>query len=57
MERNPERHNRIESICKEMCISYLQPVIKDFNPKIEIERNKFMGLGDSECDIILTLKD
>ena len=57
MERNPERHNRIESICKEMCISYLHPVIKDFNPKIEIERNKFMGLGDSECDIILTLKD
>jgi len=57
MERNPERHNRIESICKEMCISYLQPVIKDFNPKIEIERNKFIGLGDSECDIILTLKD
>jgi len=57
MERNPERHNRIESICKEMCIAYLQPVIKEFNPKIEIERNKFMGLGDSECDIILTLKD
>ncbi len=57
MERNPERHDRIESICKDMCIPYLQPVIKDFNPKIEIERDKFMGLGDSECNIILNLKD
>ncbi|NVM46199.1 MAG: L-2-amino-thiazoline-4-carboxylic acid hydrolase [Candidatus Lokiarchaeota archaeon] len=57
MERNPERHNRIESICKDMCISYLQPVIKEFNPKIEVERDKFMGLGDSECNIILKLKD
>jgi hypothetical protein len=57
MERNPHRHNRIESICKEMCIPYLQPVIKDFNPKIEIKRDKFMGLGDSVCNIILNLKD
>ena len=57
MERNPDRHNRIESICKEMCIPYLQPVIKEFNPKIEINRDKFMGLGDSVCNIILNLKD
>ncbi|NVM18375.1 MAG: L-2-amino-thiazoline-4-carboxylic acid hydrolase [Candidatus Lokiarchaeota archaeon] len=57
MERNPDRHNRIESICKDMCIPYLQPVIKEFNPKIEIERDKFMGLGDSKCNIILNLKD
>jgi len=57
MERNPDRHDRIESICKDMCIPYLQPVIEEFNPKIEIERDKFMGLGDSECNIILNLKD
>jgi hypothetical protein len=57
MERNPDRHHRIESICKDMCIPYLQPVIEEFNPKIEIERDKFMGLGDSECNIILNLKD
>ena len=57
MERNPERHNRIESICKEMCIPYLQPVINEFNPKIEITRDKFIGLGDSACNIILNLKD
>ncbi len=57
MERNPDRHNRIESICKDMCIPYLKPVIKEFNPKIEITRDKFMGLGDSVCNIILNLKD
>ena len=57
MERNPDRHNRIESICKDMCIPYLQPVIKDFNPKIEINRDKFMGLGDSVCNIILNLNE
>ncbi len=55
MERNPDRHNRIESICKEMCIPYLQPVIKEFNPKIEIRREKFIGLGDSVCDFNLKL--
>jgi hypothetical protein len=55
MERNPERHNRIESICKDMCIPYLQPIIKEFNPKIEITRDKFIGLGDSVCNIILNL--
>ncbi len=57
MERNPDRHNRIESICKDMCIPYLKPVIKEFNPKIEITRDKFMGLGDSVCNIILNLED
>ncbi len=57
MERNPDRHSRIESICKDMCIPYLQPVIREFNPKIEITRDKFMGLGDSVCNIILNLED
>ena len=57
MERNPDRHGRIESICKEMCIPYLQPVIKEFNPKIEIRREKFIGLGDSVCDFVLNLKE
>lgn len=57
MGRNPDRHNRIESICKDMCIPYLQPVIKDFNPKIELTRDKFIGLGDSACNIILNLID
>ncbi|NHJ20313.1 MAG: hypothetical protein EAX91_05165 [Candidatus Lokiarchaeota archaeon] len=57
MKRNPERHNRIESICKEMCVSYLRPVINEFNPEIEITRDKFIGLGDVKCNIILSLKE
>ncbi|MFX0076026.1 MAG: DUF6125 family protein [Candidatus Hermodarchaeota archaeon] len=57
MERNPDRHHRIESICKEMCSSYLQPVIDDFNPKIELKRDKFLGLGDAECNIVLSIKE
>jgi len=57
MKRNPDRHKRIESICKEMCIPYLQPVIKEFNPKIEIKREKFIGLGDSVCDFMLNLEE
>jgi len=57
MERNPDRHSRIESICLEMCIPYLQPVIKVFNPKIDVKREKFIGLGDSVCDFSLNLED
>ncbi|MHA1486223.1 MAG: DUF6125 family protein [Promethearchaeota archaeon] len=57
MERNPDRHNRIESICKEMCIPYLEPVIKEFNPNITIKREKFIGLGDSVCDFNLKLEE
>ncbi|MFW9948920.1 MAG: DUF6125 family protein [Candidatus Thorarchaeota archaeon] len=57
MERNPDRHNRIEAICKDMCIPYLQPVIKEFNSQIEVTREKSIGLGDSVCNVILNLKD
>lgn len=57
MERNPDRHHRIESICKDMCIPYLKPVIDEFNPNIEIKRDKFLGLGDTECNIVLSIKE
>jgi len=50
MSRNPERHKKIASICKEMCIPYLDPVITDFNPNIKLERKKFIGIGDEICD-------
>jgi len=38
-----------------MCIPYLEPVIKEFNPNIAIKREKFIGLGDSVCDFNLKL--
>ena len=56
MKRNPERHKRISSICKDMCVSYLDPVIKTFNPNIVLKREKFIGMGDKICDFHLTLK-
>lgn len=56
MKRNKERRSRISSICKEMCIPYLQPVIKEFNPKIKLKRTKCIGLGDLLCDFHLTLE-
>jgi len=56
MKRNPERHKRISSICKDMCVSYLDPVIKTFNSNIVLKREKFIGMGDQICDFHLTLK-
>jgi len=56
MKRNPDRHDKIVSICKDMCVPYLDPVIKEFNEKIKIKRTHFMGLGDNKCDFCLTLK-
>ncbi|TFG07233.1 MAG: hypothetical protein EU539_05570, partial [Promethearchaeota archaeon] len=50
MDRNPERHDKIEAICKDMCIPFYEPAIHDFNPRIKLERNKFLGLGDDVCD-------
>ncbi|MHA1193115.1 MAG: DUF6125 family protein [Promethearchaeota archaeon] len=57
MKRNPDRHNRIVSICKDMCVPYLDPVIKEFNKNIKIRRSQFIGLGDNKCDFHLTLKE
>jgi hypothetical protein len=56
MERNPERHNRIHSICKDMCIPYFEPVVKEFNPKIKLNRDKFIGLGDKICNFYFKLE-
>jgi hypothetical protein len=56
MKRNPERHHRIVSICKDMCVPYLDPVIKEFNSEIQVKRSQFIGLGDPFCDFHLTLE-
>ena len=50
MDRNPERHERIKSICLDMCIPFYEPALNDFNPKISLERDKFLGCGDKECN-------
>ncbi|TFG28145.1 MAG: hypothetical protein EU532_05935 [Promethearchaeota archaeon] len=56
MDRNPERHERIEAICKDMCIPFYEPAIAEFNPKILLERKQFLGVGDSICDYHFKLK-
>jgi hypothetical protein len=57
MKRNPDRRNRISSICKDMCVPYLVPVIKEFNENIKIQRSEFIGLGDTKCDFHLTIDE
>ena len=50
MDRNPERQSRVPLICKDMCIPFYETIVKDFNPELKVERNKFMGLGDKICN-------
>ncbi|MFX1588262.1 MAG: DUF6125 family protein [Promethearchaeota archaeon] len=56
MRHNPEHYKRISSICKDMCVSYLDPVIKGFNPNIVLKRENFIGMGDKSCDFHFSLK-
>ena len=57
MDRNPERQDRIPLICKNMCHPFYKAAFKEFNPKIEFERNTFMGLGDKVCDFCFKITD
>ncbi|MHA1149518.1 MAG: DUF6125 family protein [Promethearchaeota archaeon] len=56
MDRNPERHDRIKAICIDMCIPFYEPALHEFNPKIQLQRKKFLGTGDSICDFHFMLK-
>jgi len=57
MDRNPERREKISLICKDMCIPFYNAVLEDFNPKIKLERSKFMGLGDNVCHFHFRQRD
>ena len=50
MERNPDRKEKVPLICKNMCIPFYEAIVKDFNPNIKVERDKFIGLGDEICN-------
>jgi hypothetical protein len=56
MDRNLERRNKIPLICKGMCNPFYSAALEDFNPKIQLERNKFMGLGDNICNFHFSQK-
>ena len=57
MDRNTQRHDKIPLICKNMCHPLYNAVVEDFNPRIILERNTFMGLGDDTCIFAFKLKE
>ena len=50
MDRNPDRHDKIESICKDMCIPFYEKIVRDFNSEIALKRKKYLGLVNNNCD-------
>jgi len=56
MKRNPDRHDKIPLICKDMCIGFYKEVTEKFNPDIELIRTKCIGLGDEVCDFKFKMK-
>ena len=50
MDRNEDRNEKIPLICKNMCKVIYTQLTEGFNPKIKLEKNKSMGLGDSFCE-------
>jgi hypothetical protein len=50
MDRNPNRHDKIGLICRDMCIPFYKQIVHNFNPLITLKRGKFMGLGDDTCN-------
>lgn len=50
MDRNPERQEKIPLICKDMCIPFYAAIVNDFNPKINLERSEYIGLGNNKCN-------
>ncbi|MFX1257106.1 MAG: DUF6125 family protein [Promethearchaeota archaeon] len=57
MERNPERRDKMALICKKMCTPFYKASTEDFNQKIKLEKNKFMGLDDNTCDFHFKMKE
>ncbi|MHA2185128.1 MAG: DUF6125 family protein [Promethearchaeota archaeon] len=57
MDRNPERHDRIPLICKNMCLPFYKDAFGDFNPNIVFNRETAIGLGDETCGFHFEEKD
>ena len=49
MDRNPDRHDKIPLICRDMCIPFYDQIVYSYNPLIKLHRDKYMGLGDNIC--------
>lgn len=50
MDRNPNRHDKIPLICRDMCIPFYKEIVHTYNHLINLKRGKFMGLGDDICN-------
>ena len=57
MDRNPERHDKIPLICRDMCIPFYKEIVRRYNPLIRLQRNKFMGLGDDVCSFSFSYQE
>ncbi len=57
MDRNPERHDKMESICKDMCVPFFLPAIEEYNSNIKLVRKRFIGAGDEICDFHFILNE
>ncbi|MEJ2250457.1 MAG: DUF6125 family protein [Candidatus Lokiarchaeota archaeon] len=56
MSRNPDRTEKAPLICKNMCIPFYKEIVKEFNSKIQLKREKYQGLGDNICDFKFTIR-
>ncbi len=54
MKRNPERHDMIPRICKDICIPIYTEAIASLNPDARVERTKYQGFGDASCKFTIT---
>lgn len=57
MDRNPDRHDKISLICRNMCIPFYKAITQDFNSKISLEINKSMGLGNDLCNFHFKIEE
>ncbi|MBD3193500.1 MAG: hypothetical protein GF317_00480 [Candidatus Lokiarchaeota archaeon] len=54
MLRNPERHDKIPLICKNMCIPFYEEIISNYNKNIQLDRRNYLGLGNQFCDFTIS---
>lgn len=57
MDRNPNRHDKIALICRDMCIPFYKQIVHNFNPLITLKRGKYMGLGDDRCSFTFSYQN
>jgi hypothetical protein len=57
MDRNPDRHDKITLICRDMCIPFYKQIVNNYNPLITLKREMYMGLGDDVCNFTFSYQN